>query len=211
MMLETLLKKEFKQYIGIIALTYHFQNATSKKGLELKHYRYALVQKDDLKRDKKALYNFFERLKESNEENHLKDNLTAVKYRMMCEMKEIEKCISSRQNLSKNYLKNLLDAGYLIKDGEERKTPVYYINPEKKKELDKQDVIPKKTTTKPFDLRLEKETKLYWIRAATGALSALIGRLLFGFIGWFLFLWMLFWWLLLYRIFWIIFLKLMRI
>lgn len=136
MMLETLLKREFKQYMGIIALTYHFQNTTPKKGLELKHYRYALVQKDDLKRDKKALYNFFERPKESNEENHLKDNLTAVKYRMMCEMKEIEKCISSRQNLSKNYLKNLLDAGYLIKDGEERKTPVYYINPEKKKELD---------------------------------------------------------------------------
>lgn len=136
MMLEALLKREFKQYMGIIALTYHFQNATPKKGLELKHYRYALVQKDDLKRDKKALYNFFERPKGSNEENHLKDNLTAVKYRMMCEMKEIEKCISSRQNLSKNYLKNLLDTGYLIKDEEERKTPVYYINPEKKKELD---------------------------------------------------------------------------
>ncbi|MFX1321207.1 MAG: hypothetical protein ACFFAQ_06130 [Promethearchaeota archaeon] len=67
---------------------------------------------------------------------------------------------------------------------------------EKKKGLPKQELIPKKTTTKPFDLRLEKETKLYWIRAATGALSALIGRLLFGLIGWFLFLWMLFWWFL---------------
>ena len=136
MMLETLLKREFKQYMAIIRLTYHFQNATPHKGLELKHYRYALVQKDDLKRDKKALYNFFERPKESNEENHLKDNLTSVNYRMMCERKEIEKCISSRQNLSKNYLKNLLDAEYLIKDETRWKTPVYYINPEKKKEID---------------------------------------------------------------------------
>lgn len=136
MMLETLLKREFKQYMGIIALTYHFQNATPKKGLELKHYRYALVQKDDLKRDKKALYNFFERPKKPNEENHLKDDLTAIKYRMMCEMKEIEKCISSRQNLSKNYLKNLLDAGYLSIDRTKRKTPLYRINPEKEKEID---------------------------------------------------------------------------
>ena len=135
-MLETLLKREFKQYMGIIRLTYHFQNATPKKGLELKHYRYALVQKDDLKRDKKALYNFFERQKEPNEENHLKDNLTAVKYRMMCESKEIEKCISSRQNLSKNYLKNLLDADYLKKDDKGSKTPAYYINPKKEKEID---------------------------------------------------------------------------
>jgi len=135
-MLETLLEREFKQYMGIIRLTYYFQNDTPRKGLELKHYRYALVQKDDLKRDKKALYNFFERQKKPNKENHLKDNLTAVKYRMMCESKEIEKCISSRQNLSKNYLKNLLDAGYLIKDSEGSKTPRYYINSEKEKEID---------------------------------------------------------------------------
>ncbi|MFX1408742.1 MAG: hypothetical protein ACFFA6_00185 [Promethearchaeota archaeon] len=67
---------------------------------------------------------------------------------------------------------------------------------DKKRELQKQDITPKKTTLKPIELRLEKETKLYWIRAATGALSALIGRFVFGFIGWFLFLWMLFWWFL---------------
>jgi len=135
-MLETLFNRDFKQYMCIIALTYHFQNATPRKGLELKHYRYALVQKDDLKRDKKAMYNFFERPREPNEENHLKNDLTTVKYRMMCERKEIEKCISSRQNLSKNYLNNLLNAGYLIKDRENRKTPLYHINPNKEKEMD---------------------------------------------------------------------------
>lgn len=47
-----------------------------------------------------------------------------------------------------------------------------------------------------LDLRLEKETKLYWIRAKTGVLSAIIGRLVFGFIGWFLLIWMLIWWFL---------------
>ena len=59
--LETLLNSNFKQYMAIILFTWHFQNATRRGGLELKHYRYALVQKDDLKRDKKAMYNFFER------------------------------------------------------------------------------------------------------------------------------------------------------
>ena len=67
---------------------------------------------------------------------------------------------------------------------------------EKKKELQiKSPQIEKKPLTE-LDLRLEKETKLYWIRALTGALSALIGRILFGLIGWFLFLWMLVWWFL---------------
>ena len=67
---------------------------------------------------------------------------------------------------------------------------------EKKKELQiKSPQIEKKPLTE-LDLRLEKETKLYWIRALTGALSALIGRIIFGLIGWFLFLWMLVWWFL---------------
>ncbi|MCK4780182.1 MAG: hypothetical protein KAT57_08340 [Candidatus Lokiarchaeota archaeon] len=67
---------------------------------------------------------------------------------------------------------------------------------EKKKELQiKSTQIEKKPLTE-LDLRLEKETKLYWIRALTGALSALIGRILFGLIGWLLFLWMLVWWFL---------------
>ena len=43
--------------------------------------------------------------------------------------------------------------------------------------------------------RLKKETKLYWIRAVSGALSALIGRLI-GLIGWWLLIWMLCFWFL---------------
>ena len=65
---------------------------------------------------------------------------------------------------------------------------------EKKKELQKKEIKIEKKTTKEFDLRLEKETKLYWIRAVTGVLSALVGRLVFGLIGWFLLIWMLVWW-----------------
>jgi len=42
-----------------------------------------------------------------------------------------------------------------------------------------------------LDLRLRKETKLYWIKAVTGALSVFILRLI-GFVGWLLLLWMLF-------------------
>ncbi len=45
-----------------------------------------------------------------------------------------------------------------------------------------------------LEIRLEKETKLYWIKAITGALSALIGRLFIGLIGWPLFFWMLGFW-----------------
>jgi len=67
---------------------------------------------------------------------------------------------------------------------------------EKKKELQKKSVQIEKKPSKTLDLRLEKETKLYWIRALTGALSALVGRLIFGLIGWFLFIWMLVWWFL---------------
>jgi len=46
-----------------------------------------------------------------------------------------------------------------------------------------------------LEIRLKKETKLYWIKAATGALSALFGRLFFGLIGWPMFLWMISFWL----------------
>jgi hypothetical protein len=67
---------------------------------------------------------------------------------------------------------------------------------EKKKELKQKDIKVDKKPSKDIDLRLEKETKLYWIRAITGALSALIGRLFFGFRGWFMLFWMISWWLL---------------
>ena len=65
---------------------------------------------------------------------------------------------------------------------------------EKKKELEKKEIPLEKRPLKTLDLRLEKETKLYWVRAVTGALSAIVGRIIFGLIGWFLLLWMLIWW-----------------
>jgi len=65
---------------------------------------------------------------------------------------------------------------------------------EKKKELEKKEIQLEKRPLKTLDLRLEKETKLYWVRAITGALSAIVGRIIFGLIGWFLLLWMLIWW-----------------
>jgi len=65
---------------------------------------------------------------------------------------------------------------------------------EKRKEFQRKSVKVEKKATKELDIRLEKETNLYWIRAITGFSSAIIGRLLFGLIGWFLFLWMLTWW-----------------
>ncbi|MFW9828723.1 MAG: hypothetical protein ACFFEY_14115 [Candidatus Thorarchaeota archaeon] len=65
---------------------------------------------------------------------------------------------------------------------------------EKKKEFQKQSVQIEKRPSKSFDLRMERETKLYWIRALTGALSAFLGRLIFGLIAWFLLIWMLAWW-----------------
>lgn len=45
-----------------------------------------------------------------------------------------------------------------------------------------------------LEIRLAKETKLYWIRAATGVISAIIGSLI-GLTSWWLFLWMLIFWL----------------
>jgi hypothetical protein len=67
---------------------------------------------------------------------------------------------------------------------------------QKKKEQKKQLSQVEKRPLKSFDLRMERETKLYWIRAITGALSALVGRLIFGLIGWFMLMWMLLWWFL---------------
>jgi hypothetical protein len=54
---------------------------------------------------------------------------------------------------------------------------------EKRKKLDKQQLHEDKKVKKKIDIRLEKETKLYWIRVISGAMSALIGRLI-GFLGW---------------------------
>jgi hypothetical protein len=66
---------------------------------------------------------------------------------------------------------------------------------EKRKLLSKQEQQEEKKHKTELDIRLEKETKLYWLRAATGALSALIGRLV-GFIGWPMLIWMAGFWFL---------------
>lgn len=66
---------------------------------------------------------------------------------------------------------------------------------EKKKQFQKQDGSLDKKATKEIDIRLEKETKIYWIRAITGVLSALIGRLV-GLVGWWLLIWMICFWFL---------------
>ena len=65
----------------------------------------------------------------------------------------------------------------------------------KQKRLQKQtDIKPDKIKQKPvkesaLDIRLEKETRMYWIRAVTGAISVFILRLI-GFVGWLLLIWM---------------------
>ena len=64
---------------------------------------------------------------------------------------------------------------------------------EKRKQLQKQDLLVDKKSTKEIDVRLEKETKLYWIRAITGASVGLIG-ILIGLIGWWMFIWMMCFW-----------------
>jgi Flp pilus assembly protein TadB len=64
---------------------------------------------------------------------------------------------------------------------------------EKKKQLQKQDLLTDKKSTKEIDIRLEKETKLYWVRALSGLLSGLIGVLI-GILGWRLLIWMICFW-----------------
>jgi hypothetical protein len=65
---------------------------------------------------------------------------------------------------------------------------------EKKKLHPDQDFQLEKKSTKKIDIRLEKETKLYWIRVITAVLSGLVGRVVIGFFGWPLLVWMLCFW-----------------
>ena len=67
---------------------------------------------------------------------------------------------------------------------------------EKRKELEKQDSYQEKRNLKKIDIRLSKETNLYWIRALSGVITGIIGPLI-GLIGWWLLLWMVCFWLLL--------------
>jgi hypothetical protein len=61
-----------------------------------------------------------------------------------------------------------------------------------KREREEEKEIQEKEARKTdLEKRLEKETKLYWVRAISGIVVALIGRIAFQFVGWILFIWML--------------------
>lgn len=64
---------------------------------------------------------------------------------------------------------------------------------EKRKELEKQDLYPEKRNLKEINVRLDKETKLYWGRALTGLVTGVTGPLI-GLIGWWLLLWLVCFW-----------------
>ena len=67
---------------------------------------------------------------------------------------------------------------------------------EKRKSHPEQEINIDKKSTKKIDIRLEKETKLYWIRVFTAVLSGLLGIMLFDPPGLRLFIWMLCFWFL---------------
>lgn len=69
---------------------------------------------------------------------------------------------------------------------------------ERQKEHPSQDLKldkkrPKTEKEQALEIRLEKETKLYWIRALTGALTGFTG-VYFDLVSWSLFIWMLAFW-----------------
>ena len=67
--------------------------------------------------------------------------------------------------------------------------------PEKyKKKIKEAEQEFKTEKEKKLEVQLQKETNLYWTRAITGGLSALIGRLFLGLVGWWLLIWMLAFW-----------------
>ncbi|MFO8019306.1 MAG: hypothetical protein R6U96_11765 [Promethearchaeia archaeon] len=58
------------------------------------------------------------------------------------------------------------------------------------KDIEEDDEVP----DDKMELIFQRETKLYWIRAVTGAVSALVGRLFLGLVGWWLLLFMVCMW-----------------
>ena len=105
-------------YMSIIFLTNHFQG---KQGLRLLHYRYALVEKDEISSNwKKEMEEFF-----------------GWKLKQLYILQEIKKCITTRQNLISK-LHNLEDWGILktIKKTKKRDYTLYKINTENYKKID---------------------------------------------------------------------------
>ena len=54
----------------------------------------------------------------------------------------------------------------------------------------------KKGKEKKIDIRIARETKMYWARAVTGATGGFIARGIFQLIGWWIFLWLIAFWFL---------------
>jgi len=71
---------------------------------------------------------------------------------------------------------------------------------ERKKEHPSEEILidkkrPKTQKEQALEIRLAKETRLYWVRAIMGALTGFIGVYFFELVSWYLFIWMLSFWL----------------
>ena len=106
-------------YMSIIFLTSHYQE--KEGGLRLLHYRYALVKNDDI----------------SVEWKHEMKKFFGWKLKELYNLREIQKCITTRQNLI-NKLHNLTEWGILepISENKKRDFPLYRINTENFKRID---------------------------------------------------------------------------
>jgi hypothetical protein len=116
---KNVIKKWEKSYISILFLTLHYQD--KEGGLRLLHYRYALVKKDDISTKWKEKMNIF----------------FGWKLRELYNIREVRKCISTRQNLVKK-LHNLVEWDIIkpIPKTYDRDYPLYRIKEENFKKID---------------------------------------------------------------------------
>ena len=113
------IKKWKPSYMSIIFLTLHYQD--KEGGLRLLHYRYALVKNDEISTGwKQKMKEFF-----------------GWKLNQLYIIQEIQKCITTRQNLVKK-LHNLVDWDILepLPKRKERDYPLYRINETNFKRID---------------------------------------------------------------------------
>jgi len=126
-------------YMSIIFLTNHFQG---KQGLRLLHYRYALVKKDDISAGwKQKMEEFF-----------------GWKLNQLYIIQEIQKCITTRQNLVKK-LHNLVEWGIIepLPEANNRDYPLYRINKENFKRIDL--TLRKNRLNKLFEYTIDQYTE----------------------------------------------------
>ena len=106
-------------YMSIIFLTLHYHD--KEGGLRLLHYRYALVKNDEISAEwKQNMTDFF-----------------GWKLKQLYYLREIQKCITTRQNLVKK-LHNLVEWGILeqLPKTDDRGYPLYRINTENFNKID---------------------------------------------------------------------------